>query len=51
MLTPWKKSYDKSRKYIQKQRHYFTKVRLVQAMVFPVIMSGCERWTMKKAER
>ena len=27
-----------------------TKVRLVQAMVFPVVMYGCERWTIKKAE-
>ena len=27
-----------------------TKVRLVQAMVFPVVMYGCERWTVKKAE-
>ena len=28
-----------------------TKVRLVKAMVFPVVMYGCERWTVKKAER
>ena len=27
-----------------------TKVRLVKAMVFPVIMYGCESWTVKKAE-
>ena len=27
-----------------------TKVRLVKAMVFPVVMSGCESWTIKKAE-
>ena len=27
-----------------------TKVRLVKAMVFPVVMYGCERWTMEKAE-
>ena len=27
-----------------------TKVHLVRAMVFPVIMSGCETWTIKKAE-
>ena len=27
-----------------------TKVRLVKAMVFPVVMYGCEIWTMKKAE-
>ena len=29
---------------------YVTKVRLVKAMVFPVVMYGCESWTVKKAE-
>ena len=28
-----------------------TKVRLVKAMVFPVVINGCESWTVKKAER
>ena len=28
-----------------------TKVHIVQAMVFPVVMYGCEIWTIKKAER
>ena len=28
-----------------------TKVHLVKAMVFPIVMCGCESWTMKKAER
>ena len=28
-----------------------TKVRLVKAMVFPVVMYGCESWTVKKAEQ
>ena len=28
-----------------------TKVHLVKAMVFPVVMYGCETWTVKKAER
>ena len=51
MLTPWKESYDQSRLHIKKQRHYFvTKVHLVKAMVFPVVMYGCESWTVKKAE-
>ena len=50
-LTPWKESYDQSRQQIKKQRHYFvTKVHLVKAMVFPVVMYGCESWTIKKAE-
>ena len=36
---------------IFKSRHYFaTKVCLVKAMVFPVVMYGCESWTVKKAE-
>ena len=50
-FSPWKKSYDQPRQYIKKQRHYFTnKVHLVKAMVFPVVMYGCESWTIKKAE-
>ena len=32
------------------QRHLPTKVHLVKAMVFPVVMYGCESWTLKKAE-
>ena len=28
-----------------------TKVHLVKAMIFPVVMDGCESWTVKKAER
>ena len=44
--------YDQPRQHIEKQRHYFvTKVHLVKAMVFPVVMYGCESWTVKKAER
>ena len=51
MLTPWKESYDQPRQHIQKQRHYFAdKVHLVKAMVFPVVIHGCESWTVKKAE-
>ena len=30
---------------------FANKVRLVKAMVFPVVMYGCESWTVKKAER
>ena len=49
--TPWKKSYDQPRQHIKKQRHYFaTKVHLVKAVVFPVVMYGYESWTIKKAE-
>ena len=51
MLAPWKKSYDKSREYIEKQKHYFAnKGPFNQAMVFPVVMYACESWTIKKVE-
>ena len=52
MLSPWKESYDKPRQHIKKQRHYFAKkVHLVKGIVFPVVMYGCESWTIRKAER
>ena len=36
---------------IKKQKHFLTdKVCVVKAMVFPVVMYGCESWTTKKAE-
>ena len=48
MLALWKKSYDQPRHLIKKQRITFpTKVRLVKAVVFPVVMYGCESWTIK----
>ena len=51
MFALWKKSYDQSRQHIKEQRHYLpTKVCLVKAMVFPVVMYGCKSWTTKKAE-
>ena len=51
MLDPWKKNYDQLIQHIKKQRHYFaTKVCLVKAMVYPVVMYGCESWSIKKAE-
>ena len=52
MLAPWKESYDQPRQHIKKQRHYFdNKGPSSQTMVFPVVMYGCESWTIKKAER
>ena len=52
MLAPWKKSYDQEKLCILKSRDITlpTKVQLVKAVVFPVIMYGCENWTIKKAE-
>ena len=46
------KLYDQPRQHIKKQRHHLpTKVHLVKAMVFSVVMYKCESWTIKKAER
>ena len=51
MFAPWKKSYDKPRQHIKKQRHYFANQGpYSQSYDFPVVMYGCESWTIKKAE-
>ena len=51
MLTLWKENYDQPRQRIEKQRQYFAnKVCLVKALVFPVVMYGCESWTIKKTD-
>ena len=43
--------YGKPKQCIKKQRHYFVdKVCIVKAMIFPVVIYGCECWTIKKAE-
>ena len=49
-LTPWKESYDQLSTFKSRDITLSTKVRLVQAMVFPVVMYGYESWTVKKAE-
>ena len=51
MLAPWKKIMT-NQDSILKSRDISlpTKVQLVKAMVFPVVMYGCESWTIKKAE-
>ena len=51
MLAPWKKSYDLPRQHIKKQRHYLANNDpFSQSYGFPVVMYGCESWTIKKAE-
>ena len=51
-FTPWKKSYDQPDSLLKSRDITLpTKVRLVKAMVFPVVMYACESWTIKKAER
>ena len=51
MLTPWKESYDQPRQHIKKQRHYFANKGLSsQGYGFPVVMYGCESWTIEKKD-
>ena len=52
MLAPWKKNYDQPRQHIKKQRDITlpTKVHLVKAMIFPVVMYGYQSWTINKVE-
>ena len=52
MLAPWKKSYDKSRQHIKKQRHYFTdKGPSSQSYGFSSShVYECESWTIKEVE-
>ena len=49
--VPWKKSYDQPNSILKSREITLpTKGHLVKAMVFPVVMYGCESWTVKKAE-
>ena len=53
IVALWKKNhnYDETRQHIKKQRYYFAnKGPSTQAMIFLVIMYGCESWTTRKAE-
>ena len=51
MLALWNKSYDQPRLHIKSRDiTLLTMVCLVKAMVFLVVMYGCESWTIKKAE-
>ena len=45
-----KRSYNQSRQHIKRDITLPTKVHLVKAMVFPVVMYGCVSWTVKKDE-
>ena len=51
MLAHWKKSYDKPRQHIKRQRHHFANQGpSSKAMAFPVVMYECKSWTIRKAE-
>ena len=51
MFAPWKKIYEKPRQHIKNRDITLpTKVHLVKAMFYLVVMYGCENWTIKKAE-
>ena len=50
MLALWKKSYGQSRQHIKSRGITLpTRVHLVKTMVSPVVMYGCDSWTIKKA--
>ena len=49
-LAPWRNSYDRVRVLKSRDITLPTKVHLVKAVVSPVLMCGCESWTIKKAE-
>ena len=49
-LAPWKKSYNKPSILKSRGITLLTNVCIVKAMVFPVVMYGCENWTIKKAK-
>ena len=51
MLTPWKESYDQPDSMLKSRDIILpTKVCLIKAMFFPLVMYGCESWTVKKAD-
>ena len=51
MFAPCKKSNDKLKQHIKRQKYYFAyKGLLVKFMVFSVVIYGCDSWTVKKAE-
>ena len=51
MLAPWKESYDQPRQHLKcRDIALPTKVGLVKAMDFPVVIYGCESWTVKNDE-
>ena len=50
-LAPYNKSYDQLDSTLKSRDITLpTKVRLIIAMVFPIVMYGCESWTIKKTE-
>ena len=50
-LTSWEESYDQPNSILKSRDITLpTKVHLVKVRVFPVVMYGCESWTVKKAE-
>ena len=50
MLSPWKQTYDRDGILKSRDITWLTKIRIVKVIAFPVVMYGCESWTIKKAE-
>ena len=49
-LTPWDESYDQPRQHINKQRHYLANKGPSSQAYFPVVLYGCDSWTIRKSE-
>ena len=50
-VSPWKKSFDQPDSMLKSRDiTLLTKVCLVKSLVIPVVIYGCENWTIKKAE-
>ena len=50
-LAPWKKSYDKPRSVLRsRDKTLPTKIHVVRAVVFPMVVYRCESWTISKTE-
>ena len=50
MLVPWEESHNKVSIFKNRDITLPTKVRIVKAMVFPVVVYRCDNWIIKKAE-
>ena len=50
MLAPWKEGYDKLSVLKSRDITLLTKVCIVKAMIFPVVVYGCESWIVKRAK-
>ena len=50
MIASWQENYDRNSVLESKDVTLLTKVYVVKAMIFPVVMYSCDSWILKKAE-